>query len=252
MIEEGDPRLSVIKRRLSGIKHVVPVMSSKGGVGKTLISCMLSLALSGEGFKVGLLDLDITNPTAHVVLGVNVEELMPEEEKGVKPPVVGGVKFMSIAYYSGDNPLPLRGWEVENVIREVLTITIWGSLDYLVVDTPPGIRDEALDTIKYFTGCEPVIVTTPSPLTLASVRRLAMVISESLGKGYLIENMGHGEGSEEVLRLAEEFSLKYLGVIGVDSDVDRAVGSVEDIKSTEMFRDVSRVARNLVSVLSRS
>jgi len=247
---EDDPRLAVIGKRLSKVRHVIPVMSSKGGVGKTLISCMLALALSDSGFKVGLLDLDVTNPTAHVVLGVSVGSTLPEEEKGVVPPEVGGVKFMSVAYYSGENPLPLRGWEVENVVREVLAVTIWGELDYLIVDTPPGIRDEALDVIKYFRGCRPAIVTTPSPLTLVSVRRLARVVSESVGCGYLIENMGGSKPSERVSSIAREFGLKYLGTVRFDGSVDSAVGDLGRLKATGMYADVRGVAERLAEDLS--
>ncbi len=248
---EDDVRLAVIGRRLSKVKHVVPVMSSKGGVGKTLISSMLALALNDLGFKVGLLDLDVTNPTAHVALGVDVGGELPEEDKGVVPPMVGGVKFMSVAYYSRENPLPLRGWEVENVIREVLAVTVWGELDYLIIDTPPGIRDEALDVLKYFRGCKPVIVTTPSPLTLASVRRLARLISEALGNGYVIENMGGGRPSDAVAGLAKEFRLRYLGVVRFDGSVDSAVGDLSRLKDTVMYADVAGVAERLAEDLNR-
>ena len=80
---EVDPRLAVIGRRLSGIPNILAFVSSKGGVGKTLLSVLVAAELSRRGLKVGLLDLDITNPTAHIVLGANIEEIVPEEEKGI-------------------------------------------------------------------------------------------------------------------------------------------------------------------------
>ncbi len=246
MIAQGDPRLAVIGRRLARVARVVPVMSSKGGVGKTLMSCLLALALSERGARVGLLDLDVTNPTAHVVLGADLSKF-PEEDRGVVPPLVGGVKFMSVAYYSGENPLPLRGWEIDNVVREVLAVTIWGDLDFLVIDTPPGIGDEVLDVLSYFPKHEPLVVATPSPLTIASVRRLLKLLTEIV-KGELIrvvENMARSDSSV-IADLAKEFHVKFLGRVCFDEGVDKAVGDVDALRKSRMYKDVSTVAKKLL------
>ena len=246
MIAQSDPRLAVIERRLARVARVVPVMSSKGGVGKTLLSCLLALALSERGVRVGLLDLDVTNPTAHVVLGADLSKF-PEEDRGVVPPSVGGVKFMSVAYYSRDNPLPLRGWEIDNVVREVLAVTIWGDLDFLVIDTPPGIGDEVLDVLSYFPKHEPLVVATPSPLTVASVRRLLKLLTEVV-EGELIrvvENMARSDSST-VTDLAKEFRVKFLGRVCLDENVDEAVGDVNALRKSRMYGDVSRIAEKLL------
>ncbi len=245
-VARGDPRLAVIERRLAGVARVVPVMSSKGGVGKTLLSCMLALALSDRGARVGLLDLDVTNPTAHVVLGADLS-MFPEEDRGVVPPLVGGVKFMSVAYYSGENPLPLRGWEIDNVVREVLAVTIWGDLDFLVIDTPPGIGDEVLDVLSYFPKHEPLVVATPSPLTVASVRRLLKLLTEVVKGGLirLVENMARDD-SRAIADLAGEFHVKFLGKVRFDEDVDRAVGSVDALRKSRMYEDVRVIAERLL------
>ncbi|MEM3948575.1 MAG: P-loop NTPase, partial [Zestosphaera sp.] len=103
-----DPRRLVIEDRLKGVERVVPVMSPKGGVGKTVVSVLIALALVDEGLKVGVLDLDVTNPSIHLALGVDTQ-LRPSEERGVIPPDVKGVKVMTVAYYSSGNPLTLRG-----------------------------------------------------------------------------------------------------------------------------------------------
>ncbi len=246
MIAQGDPRLAVIERRLARVARVVPVMSSKGGVGKTLLSCLLALALSERGARVGLLDLDVTNPTAHVVLGADLSKF-PEEDRGVVPPSVGGVKFMSVAYYSGENPLPLRGWEIDNVVREVLAVTIWGDLDFLVIDTPPGIGDEVLDVLSYFPKHEPLVVATPSPLTTASVRRLLKLLTEVV-KGELIrvvENMARGNLST-VANLAKEFRVRFLGRVYLDEGIDEAVGDINALRKSRMYGDVSMIAEKLL------
>ncbi len=246
MVAQGDPRLAVIGRRLARVARVVPVMSSKGGVGKTLLSCLLALALSERGARVGLLDLDVTNPTAHVVLGADLSKF-PEEDRGVVPPLIGGVKFMSVAYYSGENPLPLRGWEIDNVVREVLAVTIWGDLDFLVIDTPPGIGDEVLDVLSYFPKHEPLVVATPSPLTVTSVRRLLKLLTEAV-KGELIrvvENMAR-DNSSIIADLARKFRVGFLGKVRFDEGVDRAVGDIDALRESRMYRDVSMIAEKLL------
>ncbi len=246
MVSQGDPRLAVIGRRLARVARVVPVMSSKGGVGKTLLSCLLALALSERGARVGLLDLDVTNPTAHVVLGADLSKF-PEEDRGVVPPLIGGVKFMSVAYYSGENPLPLRGWEIDNVVREVLAVTIWGDLDFLVIDTPPGIGDEVLDVLSYFPKHEPLVVATPSPLTVASVRRLLKLLTEAV-KGELIrvvENMARDD-SDIIADLAKKFHVGFLGKVRFDEGVDRAVGDIDALRESRMYKDVSMIAEKLL------
>jgi len=246
MAAQGDPRLAVIERRLARVARVVPVMSSKGGVGKTLLSCLLALALSERGARVGLLDLDVTNPTAHVVLGADLSKF-PEEDRGVVPPLIGGVKFMSVAYYSGENPLPLRGWEIDNVVREVLAVTIWGDLDFLVIDTPPGIGDEVLDVLSYFPKHEPLVVATPSPLTVTSVRRLLKLLTEVV-KGELIrvvENMARDESSV-IADLAKEFRVRFLGKVRFDEGIDKVVGDIDALRRSRMYGDVSVIAERLL------
>ncbi|MCK5023812.1 MAG: P-loop NTPase, partial [Candidatus Aenigmarchaeota archaeon] len=141
-----DPRLEIIDRRLEKIKKIVAVSGGKGGIGKSSAASTLALMLSKAGHKVGLLDLDFSSPSTHVILGI--EDLYPVEEKGIIPPEIYGIKYMSIIYYTGDNPSPLRGGDISNAIIELLAITRWEELDFLVIDMPPGIGDIALDTIR--------------------------------------------------------------------------------------------------------
>jgi len=247
--KEEDFRLAVIDRRLTSINEIYPVMSSKGGVGKTLVSAILALVLRDHGYKVGLLDLDITNPSAHTALGISIMEL-PEEEKGVKPLVAEGIEFMSVAFYTQDKPLPLRGWEIDNVIRELLAITIWGDLDYLIIDTPPGLSDEALDVISYFRGAKPLIIATPSPLAMNSVRRLLQLLSdlreiEVLG---IIENMAN-EPTDRVRDLAKTYDIKYLGTVPFDIAIDNAVGDIRKLRNTKMYVSLKEIVRGNLALI---
>ncbi len=243
---EKDPRLMVLDKRVSKVGRILPVMSSKGGVGKTLVSVGLSLALKDLGYQVGLLDLDITNPSAHVALGVSIEKF-PEEEKGVRPPLVNGVEFMSVAYYSGDSPLPLRGPDIDNAIKEILAITIWGNLDFLIIDSPPGLSDEVLDILSFFKNSEPIIVATPSPLAVNSVRKLLELLKDysSANPLGLIENMA-AQPSKTIESLAAKYSVQYLGNIRKDPRIDYNIGDPEKIRESTFFKDLSEIAWKIV------
>ena len=141
-----DPRTSVINERLARIGKVVAVSSGKGGVGKSLVAATLALTLVNKGCKVGLFDIDFTSPSTHLILGA--KELQPKEEKGLIPPKVHGLAYMSLVYYSGDNATPLRGVDTSNALIELLAVTQWGKLDFLIIDMPPGIGDAVLDLIR--------------------------------------------------------------------------------------------------------
>ncbi|MDI6805946.1 MAG: P-loop NTPase, partial [Candidatus Bathyarchaeia archaeon] len=142
----ADPRISVINERIKEIRNIITVSSGKGGVGKSLVASTLALTLTKKGYSVGLFDLDFTSPSTHVILGI--EGVQPKENKGLVPPSVHGLKYMSIVYYSGEHASPLRGVDVSNALIELLAITRWGKLDFLVVDMPPGIGDATLDLLR--------------------------------------------------------------------------------------------------------
>lgn len=244
-----DPRLVAVKERLAGVRHVIAVLSSKGGVGKTFVATMAAVALARDGRAVGLMDMDITNPNAHILLGHDVEGGLPEEERGVIPPEVAGVRFMTIAYYTGENPAPLRGDEVASAIREILAITRWGSLDYLIIDTPPGMGDELMEILTTVRRAESVVVTTPSPLSLVSVKRLVRLLGEGLTRVVgVVENMSN-HPNEQVIDLAREAGAEYLGNVPYTPAVDELVGRPEEILGTPAGEAVKEVARKLASLL---
>ena len=169
-----DPRISIIDERLKGIGKIIAVSSGKGGVGKSVIASTLALTLARKGFKVGLFDLDFTSPSTHIILGI--EGLQPKEEKGIVPPKAHGLHYMSIIYYSGDYATPLRGADVSNALIELLAITKWEKLDYLILDMPPGIGDATLDLIRLIKNIEFIIVTTPSKLAFETVKKLSSLL----------------------------------------------------------------------------
>ncbi|MCD6155141.1 MAG: P-loop NTPase [Candidatus Verstraetearchaeota archaeon] len=235
----ADPRISIIEERLRNIKHIIAVSSGKGGVGKSLVASILALILARKGFNVGLFDLDFTSPSTHLILGV--EGLMPEEDKGVIPPLTNGIKYMSITYYSGENVSPLRGSDISNALIELLAITRWNSLDYLIIDMPPGISDSTLDLLRLVRRVKFLIVTSPSKLAFETVRKLIALLREMnfpiIG---LIENMDM-KGSPYIREMAERLRINYLGSIPFDFALEDALGDVNALLKTKFSESLMKI-----------
>ncbi len=171
-----DPRAGMINERLREIRRIIAVSSGKGGVGKSLVATTLALALSRRGYRVGLFDLDFTSPSTHLILGVR--DAQPKEEKGIVPPVVDGLAYMTLVYYSGDQATPLRGEDISNALVEMLSVTQWGKLDFLIIDMPPGISDAVLDLVRFVKRIEFLIVTTSSLLAFETVKKQVSLLRD--------------------------------------------------------------------------
>ena len=156
--------------RPAGVKAVIAVTSGKGGVGKSTVAAGLALELSRRGLKVGLLDLDIHGPSLPVLFPV-ADKLRGENGK-IIPAEIEGLKLVSIGYMVDERQaVAWRGPMVMNAARQLIDDTAWGSLDVLVVDTPPGTGDAHLSMVQRLKLDAAVLVATPSPLALADVRR---------------------------------------------------------------------------------
>jgi ATP-binding protein involved in chromosome partitioning len=239
-----DVRTSVIEKRLSKVKRILSVASGKGGVGKSLVASSLALNLSKKGYKVGLLDLDLYGPSNHVILGVS-DFSFPEEKKGILPHDVSGIKFMSIVYFTEDKPAPLRGMDITNIIIELLAITQWGELDYLIVDMPPGIGDETLDVIHLVKQSEFLVVSIPSTVAMAAVNKLLSILKElKLPIVGVVENMKLNE-SDFVKETIEEMNLKHLGSIGYDYELEEAIGKPELLLDSNFMKELDKIAEKL-------
>jgi len=236
-----DPRLNIIDERLKDIKRIIAVSGGKGGIGKSSVASCLALALSKRGYKVGLLDMDFCGPSDHVILGI--KEVYPEEEKGVIPPEIYGIKFMSIIYYAGDNPSPLRGNDISNALIEILSVTLWGDLDFLIIDMPPGIGDAILDVIRLIKKTEFLVVTTPSKVALETVKKVVKMLKElNIHIMGVIENMKTGES--ETKKEMEKMGIPFLGEIYYDKDFENSLGNIEKLQKTEFMRDIKNTINN--------
>jgi len=216
------------KMPIAGVKNIVAVASGKGGVGKTTVAVNLALALQRMGAAVGLLDADVYGPNVPLMLGTE-EQPQALSEREIMPVTAQGLKMISMGLLvPGDKPMIWRGPMLHSAIRQFLYSVIWGELDYLIVDLPPGTGDVQLTLIQSVPVTGAVLVTTPSVVALADVRKaiemFRQVNVEVLG---VVENMsyfvcpkcseridvfGYGEGR----RTAEQFSVPFLGEIEID------------------------------------
>jgi ATP-binding protein involved in chromosome partitioning len=165
-----------IKEKMSKVKKKIIVLSNKGGVGKSTVSVNLAYGLSTRGNKVGLLDSDIHGPSIPKMLGLEGVPLVATEDQEILPPAKSdnlSVLSIGMALQSEDTPVIWRGPLKINAIRQFLGDTIWGELDYFVVDLPPGTGDEALNIAQLLENDlnGAIIVTTPQEVALLDVRK---------------------------------------------------------------------------------
>ncbi|MEH6588894.1 MAG: iron-sulfur cluster carrier protein ApbC [Halioglobus sp.] len=158
---------------MNEIKHIVAVASGKGGVGKSTIAVNLALALKSQGKKVGLLDADIYGPSQQLMLGI-ADDVKPEQQGGqfLLPVPAHGLKTMSMGYLVTERtPMVWRGPMAGGALTQMLEQTLWGELDYLIIDMPPGTGDIQLTLSQKATVAGAVIVTTPQDIALLDAQK---------------------------------------------------------------------------------
>ena len=235
----ADPRIAIIEERLRKIHSIIAVSSGKGGVGKSLVASVLALTLARKGYKVGLFDLDFTSPSSHIILGVS--DLHPKEERGVIPPEVHGIKYMSVVFYAGDRASPLRGADISNALIELLAITLWNALDFLIIDMPPGISDATLDLLRLIRNVKFLVVTTPSQLAFETVKKLIGLLSElNIPVIGVIENMKMKD-SPFIKKKIEEKHIEFWGEVPFDPRLEESIGDVTRLLGTEFSRSLEEI-----------
>lgn len=216
---------------IPGVENIVAVGSGKGGVGKTTIAVNLAIALAKLGHKVGLLDADVYGPNVPLMMHTNAQPRVVGENR-IEPLENYGVKLISVGFLNpGDKPLIWRGPMLHQMIRQFLQQVDWGTLDYLVVDLPPGTGDVAISLMQTVPLTGVVVVSTPSDVSLQDARKaiemFRQVKVDILG---MVENMGsltcphcHHEidifstGGGE--RTAKEFGIPFLGTIALAPEI---------------------------------
>jgi ATP-binding protein involved in chromosome partitioning len=178
---------------LSKIKHVVIVMSGKGGVGKSTVASNLAMTLSMAGYQTGIMDIDITGPNLPKMFHVEDEKLMVENQRLIPITIPPSLKIMSMAFLlpDKDSAIMWRGPVKMSAVKQFIEDVNWGDLDYLVIDMPPGTGDEALSIVQLIPKADGiVIVTTPQDVALLDSRKSVTFATQTkipiIG---LIENM---------------------------------------------------------------
>ncbi len=263
---------------LPGVKNIIAVVSGKGGVGKSTVAANLALALAQGGAKVGLMDADIYGPSVPIMFGVRGERPMMQEVNGkgmIVPLERYGIKLLSIGLLVDEkNAVVWRGPMASSAIRQFVTDVLWGDLDYLVIDMPPGTGDIHLTLVQIVPVTGVVVVTTPQDVALADAKKgIAMFGQAQLKVPIigLIENMsyfivpGMAEqdenrhyifGKEGGKRLAEEYDIPFLGQIplvqtireGGDQGVPVMMG--DDIVSKKAFEEFASAAARSISMMN--
>ncbi|HTS11557.1 MAG TPA: Mrp/NBP35 family ATP-binding protein [Candidatus Limnocylindrales bacterium] len=265
------PGPGLTKAPIPGVKNLITVASGKGGVGKTTVAVNLAIALKNLGASVGLLDADVYGPNVPVMLGTT-QQPGAVDERTIIPVEAYGLKMISMGLLNpGDKPLIWRGPMLHSVIQQFLRSVRWGELDYLIVDLPPGTGDVQLTLIQTAPITGAVVVTTPSIVSLADVRKaiemFRQVNVEILG---VVENMsyfscphcagridvfGHGEGQT----MARMFGVPFLGEIEIDpqirigGDTGKPVASLgEDAPGAKSIFAVARAVQDRLQVVNSS
>ena len=217
----------------SNVGHIVAVVSGKGGVGKSLVTSMLAVHLSRQGYRVGILDADITGPSIPKSFGV-YDSVEGDEEGNMLPPQsTTGIKIMSVNLMLEDETRPVvwRGSLIAGTVRQFWTDTAWGDLDYLLVDCPPGTGDVPLTVFQSLPIDGAVIVASPQELVGMIVKKAAnmadMMNIPVLG---LVENMSYIKcpdcgkeikifGESHIDEIAAEFGYELLAKVPIDPEV---------------------------------
>lgn len=254
----------VIGEKLKEVRHVIVVMSGKGGVGKTTVAINLATAFALNGLRVGVLDADIHGPNTPKMLGI--KGYVPNvSESGIQPAMGPlNMKVMSMAFLlpNPDTPVIWRGPLKMGAIKQFITDVNWGELDYLVVDLPPGTGDEPLSILQLIpniTGV--VIVTTPQDVALLDVRKSITMVKE-MGVNLLgiAENMSGfvcpkcGEkvnifGSGGGRKAAAEMGVSFLGGIPIDANItedgDKGLPFVVQNAQSEAAKAFTEIVDNI-------
>jgi ATP-binding protein involved in chromosome partitioning len=211
------------------VRNIIAIASGKGGVGKSTTAVNLALALALEGARVGLLDADIYGPSVPRMLGLVDEHPVTPDGKHFEPLAAHGIHAMSIGFLIDESqPMVWRGPMVTQALNQMLGQTLWGELDYLLVDMPPGTGDIQLTLAQRVPVSGAVIVTTPQDIALSDARKgLQMFRKVNVNVLGIVENMsthicsncGHEEpifGSGGGERMSQEYGVPILGSLPLD------------------------------------
>ncbi len=243
---------------LPGVNHIIAVSSGKGGVGKSTVTVNLAVALKQEGFSVGVMDADIYGPNLPMMIGISKEPV--KEGEKIIPAEGQGVKVISMGFFvPEDTPVVWRGPMVHSAIQQFFRDVVWGELDYLLIDLPPGTGDVPLTLSQLVPLTGAITVTTPQEVALSDVRKgMTMFKKVNVPLLGVVENMsyfvcGHcGERSEIFSygggeQAAKKFEIPFLGRVPLDPAIREGgdqgrpiVTNNPDSPQTQAFFQIAR------------
>jgi len=251
---------------MNQIKHIIAIASGKGGVGKSTTAVNLALALKTRGSSVGLLDADIYGPSQQVMLGIP-DDQRPEQKDGqyLLPVEAHGLKTMSMGYLVTENtPMVWRGPMAGGALAQMLEQTLWGELDYLVIDMPPGTGDIQLTLSQKAKVSGAVIVTTPQDIALLDARKgIEMFRKVDVPVLGIIENMavhvcsecGHREhifGEEGGVRMSRDYDLPLLASLPLALAIREQTDAGTPTVITEPDSDVTKMYLEAAAALEQA
>jgi len=258
-----------IDETLKKIKHRIVVFSGKGGVGKTTVAVNLSYTLVQQKYKVGLLDADITGPNVPKMIGLDGVPWVDSENKSIMPQEKNGLQVISIApMIPVDQPVIWRGPLRSGAITQFLSDVVWGDLDFLVADLPPGTGDEVLTTAQKMLPQMAIVVTTPQEISLTDCRRAVNMAKKlNIPKTGVVENMSglvcpHCEKEIDLFdtgggeKMASEMGVAFLGRIPIEIAIRKAGDSGAPIVLTDPKSSSSKafgtIAKNVSAFFSEN
>lgn len=254
--ERDKNSLLVDTAKENNIKKIIGVVSGKGGVGKSTVTSLLAVNLAKKGYKVGIMDADITGPSIPKAFGVN-KEVYGDGNLMFPPLSKNGIKVISINLLIGDPTKPVlwRGPVIGNAVKQFYTDVLWEELDYLLIDMPPGTGDVALTIFQSLPVDGVVIVSTPQDLVSMIVgKAVNMCNMMSVPMIGLVENMSymscpccgeklHPFGPSKLEEVASEYGLKPLGELPINPDVASLIdqGLVEEADCSVLDNAVTAI-----------
>ncbi|MEO0413493.1 MAG: Mrp/NBP35 family ATP-binding protein [Verrucomicrobiota bacterium] len=260
----GDP--SVGQSSIPGVKKIIAVASGKGGVGKSTVSVNLAVALQKSGARVGLCDCDLYGPSVALMVGEDDKQPMATENNEIIPIEAHGIKTISMGYLlSDDSPVIVRGPLATRYTQQFLRQCVWGELDYLILDLPPGTGDIQLTIVQTVSVDGALIVTTPQEVALIDARKASSMFAKvNIPVIGLVENMswfecnagvrydifGTGGGQKE----ADRLGVDMLGQIplepkareGGDSGVPIATKDPAESSVSAAFQSLAESLKEIV------
>ncbi len=256
--ERAQPKLAA--------KYIIAVASGKGGVGKSTVAVNLALGIEIKGKKVGLMDADIYGPSLPIMMGVHERPMANPQTKKIIPMERYDLKMMSIGFLVDEDDVMIwRGPMVHGAVKQFIEDVDWTGVEYLVVDLPPGTGDAQLSLIQTVPLTGGIIVTTPQDVALIDVKRgVQMFRKLNVPVLGVVENMSylscpHCQGEVDIFnrgggkRMAEAFSVPFLGEIPIDPEIrvggDRGEPIVIAHPENPAAQAFLRIAENIIEVL---